>query len=36
MNGWRVMGYDTFARESYLIGEFSSEAEAQAEQERQR
>lgn len=36
MNRWRVMGYDTFARESYLVGEYASEAEARAELERQR
>ena len=33
---WRVMGYDTFARESYCVGEYASEAEARAELERQR
>ena len=32
---WRVMGYDTFARESYCMGEYASEAEARAELERQ-
>lgn len=26
---WKVYGYDTFARETYLIGEFASEAEAE-------
>ena len=36
MNRWRVIGYDTFARESYCVGEYASEAEAQAELERQR
>ena len=36
MNRWRVMGYDTFARESYCVGEYASEAEARAELERQR
>lgn len=36
MNRWRVMGYDTFARETYLVGEYASEAEARAELERQR
>jgi len=33
---WRVMGYDTFARETYCVGEYASEAEARAERERQR
>ncbi len=36
VNRWRVMGYDTFARESYCVGEYASEAEARAELERQR
>jgi len=27
---WRVEGYDTFAREAYLIGEFNTAAEAEA------
>ncbi|MCB1919583.1 MAG: hypothetical protein KDJ28_06355 [Candidatus Competibacteraceae bacterium] len=33
---WRVMGYDTFAREIYCVGEYASETEARAELERQR
>ena len=33
MNRWRVMGYDTFARESYCVGEYTSETEALAELE---
>ena len=36
MNRWRVMGYDTFASESYYVGEYTSETEALAELERQR
>ncbi len=36
MNRWRVMGYDTFARETYCVGEYASEAEAKAELGRQR
>ncbi|GEM_PF-2605598 len=30
------MGYDTFARETYCVGDYASEAEARAELERQR
>ncbi len=26
---WKVYGHDTFAREDYFVGEFSTEAEAQ-------
>ncbi|HET7232868.1 MAG TPA: hypothetical protein VFJ16_22855 [Longimicrobium sp.] len=29
-NSWRVLGYDRFAREEYLIGEFPSRALAEA------
>ena len=29
-NTWKVYGRDTFAREDYLVGEFPSEADAQA------
>ena len=35
MNRWQVMGFDTFARELYCVGDYASEAEAQAEVERQ-
>jgi len=27
---WKVMGYDTFAREAYLIGEYPTRALAEA------
>ncbi|HSU14102.1 MAG TPA: hypothetical protein VLK66_08395 [Longimicrobium sp.] len=27
---WRVMGYDTFAREEYVVGEYATRALAQA------
>jgi hypothetical protein len=30
------MGYDTFAREPYCIGEYGSEAETRAEMEKRR
>jgi len=30
------MGYDTFARETYCVGDYASEAEARAGLERQR
>lgn len=33
---WRVMGYDTFARETYCIGDYATEAEARDQLERQR
>jgi hypothetical protein len=32
--GWKVMGWDTFAREEFFIGEYPTEAEAQAAAER--
>lgn len=37
MQKWQVYGYDTFAREDYLIAEFSTQKEAEhaAEQQRQ-
>lgn len=36
MNRWHVMSYDTFARETYCIGEYATETEARMELERQR
>ena len=30
MATWRVMGYDTFAREEYVVGEYPTRAEAES------
>ena len=30
MATWKVMGYDTFAREEYIVGEYPTRAEAES------